>query len=391
MNATSSAADSKGRSDATAGGKKPKANSYPWYSPRVWHGMRFGTWSKLVLQNQCKIHPFKLGLAATATLFSINNSLSYQLQNLIFGKKIREAKIEAPIFILGHWRSGTTLLHELMSSDDRYATPSTIQCFAPCLFLNYGPIIQKYFSFFMPRNRPMDNMTMGWDKPQEDEFAVLNLGKMSPYIRMAFPNNAKPDPDFLDLAAVPEKDREEWLDTLDLFMRMVIVQEKKPLILKSPTHTGRIGELAQRYPDAKFIHIARDPYDVFASTVRLWNTMDEVQSFQFSKDDYREYVFDCFERMYAAYDRGLATVPQDRVCQIRYEDLVADPMAVIGKIYGELGLDGLDKVEPGVRAYAERTKDFRRNRHTMDDATRQEIQRRWRGYFEANGYPLDDA
>lgn len=353
--------------------------------------MRLGTWIQVLARNGFRIHPLKLGLAFTTTLFSINNSISYQLQNLIFGRKIREAKVEAPIFILGHWRSGTTLLHELMSSDDRYATPNTIQCFAPCLFLNYGRIIEKYFSFFMPRNRPMDNMTMGWDKPQEDEFAVLNLGRMSPYLRMAFPNNPKPDPDFLDFAEVSEEDQEQWLDTLDLFMRMVIVQEKKPLILKSPTHTGRIGELAKRFPDAKFIHIARDPYDVYASTVRLWNTMDEVQAFQVSKDDYREYVFDCFERMYAGFDRGLATVPPERVCQTRYEDLIADPIAELGRIYDSLGLDGYDRIEPGVQSYAERTKDFRRNRHTMDPETRQEIQRRWRSYFEANGYPLEDA
>ncbi len=391
MNASSPATDSESKPAEASKPKKPKANSYPWYTPRVWHGMRVGTWGSLLAKNGFKVHPLKLGLATTVSCFAINNSICHQLQNMFFGKKIQQAKIENPIFILGHWRSGTTLLHELMAADDRYATPNTIQCFAPNMFLIYGRLIENYCNFFMPKSRPMDNMGMGWSKPQEDEFGVLSLGEMSPYVRMAFPNNAKPEPDFLDLSAVPPQRKEEWLDTLDLFMRMVTVQEQKPLILKSPTHTGRIGELAQRYPDAKFIHIARDPYDVYASTVRLWNTMDEVQAFQVSKDDYREYVFDCFERMYAAYDRGLASVPKEKVCQTRYEDLVADPVGEVRRIYEAIDLDGYDRIEQGVRDYAERTKDYRRNSHTLDDATRQEIQRRWRGYFEANGYPLDEA
>ncbi len=370
---------------------KPKANSYPLYSPRIWHGMRVGTWARLISKNRFAVHPARMPMALMVSLFSVNNSVNFQLQRLVFGRQIREAQVEAPIFILGHWRSGTTLLHELMSSDQRYATPNTIQCFAPCLFLLYGRVIERWFNFFMPRNRPMDSMTMGWSKPQEDEFALCNLGVPSPYLRMAFPNRPLPTCDTLDLSELTDEQREAWLDTLEEFMRMVTVQEKKPLILKSPTHTGRLGELAQRFPDARFIHITRDPYDIFASTVRLWQTMDEVQAFQFSKDDYREYVFRCFERMYAGHERGLAKVSPERICHTRYEDLVQDPVEEVRRIYQAIGLGGFEQIESDIQAYADRTRDFRRNQHRLDDITRAEIQRRWKGYFEAHGYPLDDV
>jgi len=329
-------------------------------------------------------------MAAIVSLFSLTNSVNSRLQQAWFAKRLASAEVKAPIFILGHWRSGTTLLHELLANDERYATPTTIQCFAPHLFMIYGPFIQNWLNFFMPRNRPMDNMTMGWAKPQEDEFAVCSMGGQSPYRRMAFPLNPLEENDFLDLNSVSPEDREAWLDTLEQFMKMVTVQVEKPLILKSPTHTGRVGELAERFPDARFIHIARNPYDIFASTVRLWQTMDEVQAFQFPKQfDYRPYVFDCFERMYAAYERGVQTLPPDRICHTRYEDLVADPHAELKRIYDTIGLDDFYRIESGLNAYAEKTKDFKPNRHRLDDETRAEIQRRWKPYFEAHGYPLE--
>jgi len=354
--------------------------------------MRVSTFTKLLADNQFALHPLRIPMAALVYPFAISNSVNYQLQNAVFGRRIRETKLESPLFILGHWRSGTTLLHELMSGDLRFTTPSTIQCFGPCLCLLYGPFIEKWLNFIMPKNRPMDNMTVGWSKPQEDEFALCNFGQSSPYLRMAFPNRSFEKNDLLDLASVSEEQREDWLDTLEYFMQMVSLQASKPLILKSPTHTGRIGEIAGRFPDSKFIHISRNPYEIFSSTIRLWQTMDQVQGFQFPKNlDYREYVFDCFERMYAAYDRGVADLPEDRICRTSYEALVADPVGEMRRIYEAVGLDDFESIEQSVQDYADRNKDFKRNKHQLDDETRDEIKRRWKSYFETNGYPLEDA
>jgi hypothetical protein len=92
------------------------------------------------------------------------------------------------IFIIGHWRTGTTLLHELLTLDEGFTAPSTIECFAPALCLALGWLLRR-LKFFLPANRPMDNMLLGWDQPQEDEFALMNLGLGSPYEAMIFPNH----------------------------------------------------------------------------------------------------------------------------------------------------------------------------------------------------------
>ena len=111
------------------------------------------------------------------------------------------------MFIIGHWRSGTTYLHELMSLDARFFSPTTYQCFAPHHFLVSQWLIARYLGFLMPKQRPMDNMAAGWDRPQEDEFALLTLGAPTPYLRMAFPNDPPPYGEFLNMQGCDPEDQ----------------------------------------------------------------------------------------------------------------------------------------------------------------------------------------
>ena len=127
-----------------------------------------------------------LGVTLT-TPFSDTMAL---LQQVLHRRKIEQATIEQPlVFIIGHWRSGTTLLHELMVLDDQFAYPNTYQCFAPWHFLLTEGAMKRFGKGLIPSNRPMDNMSSGWNLPQEDEFALLNLGLPSFYRRLAFPRS----------------------------------------------------------------------------------------------------------------------------------------------------------------------------------------------------------
>ena len=51
------------------------------------------------------------------------------------GDAIEATRVEAPVFILGHYRSGTTYLHELLSNDPGFASPNRFQAFNPSTFL----------------------------------------------------------------------------------------------------------------------------------------------------------------------------------------------------------------------------------------------------------------
>ncbi len=149
------------------------------------------------------VHPTRWALAGIVTGFSVGNSLLAALQNLGYRRKIEATKIEhPPVFIIGHWRSGTTLLHELMAYDDRFCFPTTYECFVPHHHLLTEWFVSRFLRFVLPNKRPMDNMEAGWDHPQEDEFALMSLGVPTVYERIAFPNH-----------------RIRFMETLDMSMK----------------------------------------------------------------------------------------------------------------------------------------------------------------------------
>ena len=157
--------------------------------------------------------------------------------------------------MIGHWRSGTTLLHELLVLDSRHTYADTYDCFAPNHFLVSSWLIRPTLGLLMPARRPVDNMAAGWDHPQEDEFALCNMGVPSPYLTAAFPNCPSQYPEYLDLRDVPPAAVQRWKDSLRWFLTCLTVRRPKRIVLKSPAHTCRIKVLLEMFPNAKFVHI----------------------------------------------------------------------------------------------------------------------------------------
>jgi omega-hydroxy-beta-dihydromenaquinone-9 sulfotransferase len=374
--------------EADAPESKP-INSYPSFCPRFWHGMKAGCWWRLLANNGFRISPSRLHVALGVSIFGPWNNLLGAIQSAIYGRKIAQIQVaEDPIFILGHWRSGTTLLHELIVSDARFASPSTYQCFAPWHFLVTEWAMVRFGNFLLPKKRPMDEMEAGWQLPQEDEFALMNLGAPTPYLRIAFPQSPPPALDFLDMRA-DERELQRWRDKFSWFMRALTVRHpNKRLVLKSPPHTGRVEELLKLFPKAKFVHLTRDPRKLFYSTLRLWHSLDEVQALQkpVAQSELREYVWTCLTRMYDAFESQRALVPAGQLIDLRYEDLVADPLASLERVYRELSLGDFEAVRPQLNERLKGHSQYRANRHVIDEATEKEILQRWRPYAERYGY-----
>ena len=102
------------------------------------------------------------------------------VEHMRFQEKIKNLIItQDPIFILGHWRSGTTHLHNLMSMDEDFGYVSTFQGLAPEFFLSKGKFIKKTVGLMLPPTRPMDEIQLSIDYPQEEEFALANISPFS--------------------------------------------------------------------------------------------------------------------------------------------------------------------------------------------------------------------
>lgn len=317
------------------------------------------------------------------------NTMLAALQQIFYSRKLAKSELHnPPVFIIGHWRSGTTLLHELLVLDARLSSPTTYQCFAPHHFLVTAWFFRIFGSWLLPSQRPMDNMAAGWDRPQEDEFAIVNLGLPSPYRRIAFPNNPPPDREYFDTETLPEEARTQWTGALDRFLRCVSYRTGRPLVVKSPTHTGRIATLAKAFPGAKFIHISRDPRSLFPSTVRLWKSLDEAQSLQSPREEGLEaYVIDCFKRMYAAFHRDRDQVDATHLIDVRYEDLIADPVAQMESIYSQLKLGDFDYVRDAIVQWTEtQHREYKTNRHKLPPEHEAMITVAWDEYFKRYGY-----
>src|SRR5271165_4013636 len=98
----------------------------PTWSPRMWHGCDFFAWLRILATNRFRVHWSCWYIAVVVTMTTFCHTLIRWMQEAILGRRIRKTQItQPPIFILGHWRTGTTLLHELLVLDPRFGYPST--------------------------------------------------------------------------------------------------------------------------------------------------------------------------------------------------------------------------------------------------------------------------
>ncbi|MBN2291108.1 MAG: sulfotransferase [Pirellulales bacterium] len=368
----------------STGGSKDR-----FWVPRFWNGMGVGAWAGLVKRNRFAIDPRCYAMAGIMTGLAGVNAAMWAMQELILGRKIRNTQIEKhPIFIIGHWRSGTTLLHELLVLDEQHTFPDTYACFSPNHFLATNWIIPKMLWFLMPARRPMDNMPVGWARPQEDEFAMCNMGMHSPYLTLAFPNHEPQDQQYLDLDNLSPEELDEWKKTFHWFLQCLTKKSpEKRIVLKSPPHTCRIKHLLDIFPQARFVHIVRDPKVIFPSTINLWKRLYRDQGFQIPKyKGLEEHVFSTFTRMYEIFQRDRDLIPAEQFSEIRYEDLVKQPLDELERIYAELRLDGYEEALPALQNHVSGWAEYKTNRYVIDPKIENEIEERWGDYARRYGY-----
>ncbi len=314
------------------------------------------------------------------------------VESLLFGRRISEAQSSPPLFILGIWRSGTTHLHNLLAKDDRFAYPNFYQVMFPYSFLSTEPRTGKLVGFFLPKTRPHDNVRLGINEPQEDEFALCCLTRLSFLMTLVFPRRAEHYDRYLTFRGVAQKEIAEWKAALKWFVQKLSFKYGgRPLVLKSPGHTCRIKMLLDVFPDAKFVHIHRDPYGVFQSAQHAVKRVLPWWAMQRSTllDDLDDRTIRQFKEVYEVFFEEKSLIPKGRFHEVRFENLEADPIGQVRGIYEALSLPDFQVVEPVLKRYVESLSSYQKNIFPeMPSQLRARIAREWRHCFEEWGYPL---
>ncbi len=294
-----------------------------------------------------------------------------------------------PIFILGHWRTGTTHLHNLMTCDPQFGFVSTFQVLVPesCL-LPFNPL-RPLIAWCAPARRHMDRMPLGLDLPQEEEFALCNLCGHSFYVGWYFPRRmGELFRKYVLFEGLSEPERAGWSETyLDVLKKASIRTNGRPLVLKNPVNNARIPALLELFPEAKFIHVCRDPYTVFKSTLNFHRATLDMIAFQKIPDSEIECnVLTFYRDMMSRYLQDRTLIPAGNLVEVRFEDLERDPIERMAAIYEALGLPRWDEARPHMARYLHTQAEYRKNSFPSSPADLEKVEQHWGFALDAWGY-----
>ena len=297
------------------------------------------------------------------TCMSVLNAFFALCDWLFYGRAVRNQELnDEPVFVLGHPRTGTTHLHNLLSKDERFAFATTFSVGFPSSFLclrAVAPII----GLLMDSTRPMDNMSLAWDTPQEDELATNQMSSgTSPYAPLLFPRKEKSfrpfyrfllartgsgedsDLELEDADAEPcdPKDFERWRRAFILFLKKTQYAAggaRKRLLLKSPVHTARVRLIKSLFPKATFVFIHRHPLEVFRSAAHMADAYYWQCYLQRPRAlDVQEFILHQGALLHRAYREDVAAMEaekgrdlkkQKRLAEVRFAELDADPVGTL--------------------------------------------------------------
>lgn len=272
------------------------------------------------------------------------------------------AELPPPVFILGHWRSGTTHLYNIMSLGEfAYVPPVAVGM--PWDMLYLGRALNPLLERALPESRYIDAIPVTPTSPQEDEIAIANMSPLSFYHGLYFPRHFDRLVDrglFFDGASAA--DIRQWEEAFTLFLRKLAHLQPRPLLIKNPVYTARPAHLRRLFPGAKFIHIHRDPFDVFLSMRNFYKQLLGVMALQrWDHVDIDATILRIYQRMMARFEAETQGWTTPDFVEVAYADLDADPMGTVAHIYRALDLPGYAEAEPRFAAYLQSVKSYSRN------------------------------
>jgi hypothetical protein len=352
-------------------------------------GILFADWCRLLRRHYRDVDavywPRALILGAT----SLVNSLVHAYEKRTHGRALAAIEVPPPLFVLGHYRSGTTHLHNLLALDEQLAFPNLYQVLFPHTFLTTERLGTALASSFLPETRLVDGMAFGLELPMEDEYALCVATLLSPFLGWTFPRYWDHYARYISFREAGADEVQRWKVGFISFLKKVTLKTGRPLVLKSPLHTCRIRLLLELFPAARFLHVHRHPYVVYQSTLHYERTLGNSHArLQRPRTDLaHEWILRRHKLMFEAFFAERELIPAGRFHELAFADLERAPAEQLAAAYERLGLAGFERVRPRIESYTAALAGYRKNRFTeLPAARKEEIRREWGRCFDAWGY-----
>jgi len=358
----------------------------PWAHPLA--GADLGT--LLWLLRHSGAIPARRWPAVAGMLGSVVGKLGFTLGERAWVALARRGRdLETPpLFVLGHWRSGTTHLSNLLA-EGGFGYIDPIAAGLPWDFLGLGRMLRPLLVRLLPEGRFIDAVEVSPNSPQEDELGLASMVRVSYFHAIYFPRRF--DDWFargLFLDGVPPREVAKWEERFRYYLwKVARKRPDRPLMVKNPVYTGRIAQLHRLYPDARFLHIVRNPHEVFASTRAFLRKMFEALALQPADHvQVEEVVLATYVRMMDRLIAESASLPAGRFLELRFEDLDSQPLLELERIHDRLGLPGFAEARPAYAGYLERIQRYERAKRRFPERDLELVERHWGRFLDHWGY-----
>jgi len=318
----------------------------------------FATWRKMIRLAWREPNPvarryFLFVLLVSVPLVAPFHAICFFLDGILF-PGLWKTEVRAPVFIVGHARSGTTLVHRLMSKDaGRFSSFLLYELYFPSLLQKkalrlFAALDQRYLGSRVARRiRAWEEKRygamqsihkMGLTVPEEDDI-VFYYSCASGFWITKMPYMG--DLDFFYVDQRPERKRRRLMRFYkDCVRRQLYLNGGDRVHLsKNPVFSGRVESLIEAFPDARFVVPIRNPYETIPSLLKLmrvgWRQLD------WDEERVRRCLGLLAEQSFDTYRyplEVLARHPETSHAIVDYRDVVADPAAAIERVYQQLGM-----------------------------------------------------
>ncbi|NHJ33170.1 MAG: sulfotransferase, partial [Asgard group archaeon] len=222
--------------------------------------------------------------------------------------------------------------------------------------------------------RPMDNMPLSFYGPQEEENGIANLCGLSINLACVFTSRRDHYLKYGSFVDATPKEVEIWKETyLDYLRKLALKEKGKQLLIKSPALTQRVPLLLELFPNAKFIHIRRDPYVTFFSIKKLYEKLFPTYYLQTPVGDEDAFILRIYNYTYRKFFSDYKMIPKENFIEVSFEDVEKDPMREIKKIYQQFKLELTPEYEKTLTDYIESIADYEKNVYTITEEDREKI------------------